>query len=235
MSTATAGARLLRQGWTTARHIDGRTVPLGDVADHIQSSCTVYDALRLICDDDPAWTEQRQPTADEIRDGASVMVTSGSNGWAYAGTTQVWSLPANLHPGYARREGLLLAAREAVLASGSREDYEAAAEGLGLSSLDDATLSGYGLTYFTLDPAQDPDGSMGAQQRISAPRRRWLQDGVGALEAAATVPDRQAAKVADQQAAKVADFLGLPAPAATGACHYCGLRLGSSGQCSECV
>ncbi|RBO87047.1 hypothetical protein [Nocardia puris] len=39
----------------------------------------------------------------------------------------------------------------------------------------------------------------------------------------------------DRQAMRVADLMGLPAPAATGRCHYCGQPLDRRGRCTECV
>lgn len=39
----------------------------------------------------------------------------------------------------------------------------------------------------------------------------------------------------DRQADRVAHLAGLPAPKATGRCHYCGQPLNRRGQCEECV
>jgi hypothetical protein len=38
----------------------------------------------------------------------------------------------------------------------------------------------------------------------------------------------------DRTATRVAGMLGMPAPAATGSCHYCGLELNLRGECEEC-
>jgi hypothetical protein len=38
----------------------------------------------------------------------------------------------------------------------------------------------------------------------------------------------------DRQATRVANLAGLPAPKATGRCHYCGLPL-TNGHCEECI
>lgn len=39
----------------------------------------------------------------------------------------------------------------------------------------------------------------------------------------------------DRTANHVADAIGLPAPKATGRCHYCGQPLNRRGHCEECV
>lgn len=40
--------------------------------------------------------------------------------------------------------------------------------------------------------------------------------------------------VADAQAMSVAGLMGMPAPKATGNCHYCGQRLDRRGVCDQC-
>ena len=52
--------------------------------------------------------------------------------------------------------------------------------------------------------------------------------------APASATTRRAYPTVDRQAARVANLMGLPAPKATGCCHYCGLPL-TNGNCEECV
>lgn len=121
----------------------------------------------------------------------------------------------------------------------TRAQYEAACASVGLEPADDATLGSYADTYGEFAPPEYPPRTcieMNLRRRRIAGLAREApaaprQDAPPTVEA----PTTTTGALADRQATQVAEIIGLPAPAATGRCHYCGLPLNRSGQCEECV
>jgi hypothetical protein len=230
------GQKLLDQGWTIARHRDGREVPLADIAPHVTAAVTIRAgaALRLACDDDPQWTESRPPTSEEVAAGANVR-SHGRRG-PHVGTWQVWLLPVELHPDYSGRQTVIDQAWSHQPDLPDRCSYETAARTLGMEPITDADLSSYSYTYMTADPAQDPSGRRTAQQIISARRRDRLRERSLLAEFGTTSPvSISTGSTPDRQATTVAELIGLAPPEPTGRCHYCGLPLPPNGSCDECV
>jgi hypothetical protein len=119
----------------------------------------------------------------------------------------------------------------------TRTQYEAACGALGLIPAPDASLGGYGDMYGQFAPPEYPARTV---VEVTLRRRRLAgleREATAVAHPTATAADTtvQAPQVADAQALQVAEILGLPAPAATGGCHYCGCLLDRHGRCPECV
>jgi hypothetical protein len=123
----------------------------------------------------------------------------------------------------------------------TRTQYEAACGALGLPPAPDASLGSYGDMYGQFAPPEYPARTVvevTLRRRRLAGLEREAPAGVAAVaHPVVTAADAavQTTQVADVQATQVAEILGLPAPSATGRCHYCGCLLDRHGRCPECV